>query len=329
MAGVEASGKPVLVTGGAGYIGAHVCKALAGAGFLPIAFDNLVRGHAGAVRWGPLAVGDTLDRAALDDVLRIHRPAAVVHLAALAYVGESMADPGRYFRANVVGTLTLLEAMRDHGVRDLVFSSTCATYGVPAALPITEATPTAPINPYGASKLMAEQMIADFGAAHGLRWTVFRYFNAAGADPGGEAGESHDPEPHLVPLAIDAALGRRDAFTILGTDYPTPDGSCVRDFIHVSDIAEAHLLALAALAGGRSRGLYNLGSGTGHSVRAVLAEIERAPGRTIRRIEGQRRPGDPPLLVAVAAKAAAELGWRPRWSDLATIIDTAVAWHRR
>lgn len=239
--------KCILVTGGAGYIGSHACKALAQAGYTPVAYDNLVYGHRAAVRWGPLEIGDIADRSRLDAVIEQYRPEAVMHFAAYTYVGESVLDPGKYYRNNVVGTLTLLEAMRDHGIQQFVFSSTCATYGEPERIPIDETHPQRPINPYGASKLMIERMLGDFSKAHGLRWIALRYFNAAGADPDGEIGEEHNPETHLIPLVLDAAAGVRPSITIYGDDYATADGTCIRDYIHVSDLADAHVLALHAL----------------------------------------------------------------------------------
>ncbi len=237
---------PVLVTGGAGYIGAHACKALAEAGYRPVVYDNLVAGHRAAVRWGPFEYGDILDRARLDEVIARHAPQAILHFAAFAQVGESVADPGKYYRNNVAGSLTLLQAVRDHGLRRIIFSSSCAIYGTPPALPLTEASPLEPINPYGRSKLMVEQMLEDFERSDGMRWIALRYFNAAGADPDGEIGEDHDPETRIVPLAI-AAAGRPDApLTVFGTDYDTPDGTCIRDYVHVCDLADAHVAALRA-----------------------------------------------------------------------------------
>ncbi|PWV95752.1 UDP-arabinose 4-epimerase [Hoeflea marina] len=319
----------VLVTGGAGYIGSHACRALAEAGLLPIVYDNLVFGHEWAVKWGPLERGDIGDRDRLDAVIRQHRPEAVLHFAAFAYVGESVADPGRYYRNNVAGTLTLLEAMRDNGIPRMVFSSSCATYGIPRSLPITEATPQNPINPYGRSKLMVEQMLADFSRAHGIGWTALRYFNAAGACPQAGLGECHTPETHLIPLVLDAARGLREAVTICGTDYDTEDGTCVRDYVHVGDLAEAHVKALARLAGGGGSGAYNLGTNRGHSVRAVIAAVETATGRKVPVVEGPRREGDPAVLVADATRARTELGWTPRFTELARIIETAAEWHAR
>ncbi|ADC62889.1 UDP-glucose 4-epimerase GalE [Allochromatium vinosum] len=319
---------PVLVTGGAGYIGSHTCKALACAGYRPITLDNLVYGHEWAVRWGPLEIGDISDRACLDAVIERHRPEAVIHFAAYAYVGESVRDPGRYYRNNVAGTLTLLEAMRDHAIPHIVFSSTCATYGIPDRTPITEDHPQRPINPYGASKLMVERMLADFEQAHGLGWIALRYFNAAGADPEGEVGEDHDPETHLIPLALQAAAGRGPQLQVFGDDYPTPDGSCIRDYIHVADLAEAHVRSLAHLRAGEGSGAFNLGTGQGASVLEVIAAAERVTGRPVPRAIGPRRPGDPPVLYADADKARRLLGWEPRYRDLAETIEHAWKWHQ-
>lgn len=316
-----------MVTGGAGYIGSHACKALARAGYTPVACDNLVYGHAWAVRWGPLEHGDISERAWLDELITRYRPAAVMHFAAYAYVGESVQDPGKYYRNNVAGTLTLLEAMRDHGVQHFIFSSTCATYGIPERLPISEDRPQAPINPYGASKLMIERMLGDFETAHGLRSISLRYFNAAGADPDGEIGEDHTPETHLIPLAVRAAQGGAPALSIFGTDYSTPDGTAVRDYIHVTDLADAHLLALADLLAGGTSAALNLGTGRGHSVREVVAATESVSGRPVPVREASRRAGDPPVLVADPRRAMQRLGWRPQYSDLDGIVETAWRWH--
>ena len=321
--------KHVLVTGGAGYIGSHACKALAAAGYVPVTFDNLVYGHRSAVRWGPFIHGDILDRAALDTALRTWRPVAVMHFAAFAYVGESVANPGRYYRNNVVGSLTLLEAMRDAGVSRLVFSSTCATYGVPQAVPITEDHPQMPINPYGASKLMVERMLRDFDEAHGLRSISLRYFNAAGADPDGDAGEDHEPENHLIPLVLDAAAGRRPDIMVFGDKYPTPDGTCIRDYIHVSDLAQAHVLALRALENGVATTAYNLGNGRGFSVRQVIETARQVTGRAVTAVIAPQRLGDPAELVGDAGRIRAELGWLPQQVDLADILSTAWRWHQR
>ena len=317
----------VLVTGGAGYIGSHTCKALAAAGYSPIALDSLVYGHRWAVRWGPLERVDLADRDAVERALRDHRVDAVIHFAAYAYVGESMTDPGKYFRNNVANTLNLLEAMRAASVRTIVFSSTCATYGVPDAVPIAEDHPQRPVNPYGESKLFIERALHWHGVADGLRWMALRYFNAAGADPDGEIGEDHDPETHLIPLAIETALGRRRELQVMGTDYPTPDGTAVRDYIHVTDLADAHVRALRHLAEDGTSGALNLGTGNGHSVREVVAMVERVSGRKVNTRNAPRRAGDPPALVAAPGRARELLGWEPRWSSLESIVRTAYRWH--
>ena len=319
----------VLVTGGAGYIGSHACKALAMMGYSPITYDNLVYGHDWAVKWGPLERGSILDRTRLNEVLSRYEPEAVMHFAAYTYVGESVTDPGKYYRNNVMGSLTLLEAARDHGIKRFVFSSTCATYGIPQLLPIREDALQAPINPYGASKLFVERMLRDFDAAYGVRSIALRYFNAAGADPGNEIGECHDPETHLIPLVLDAASGRRRGITIFGSDYETSDGTCIRDYIHVSDLADAHVKALQALEGGAPSSAYNLGNGRGFSVREVIDTAKRITGLDIPAMIGDRREGDPVVLVSDAAKARAELGWRPHIEELSEIVRTAWAWHQR
>ena len=320
---------PVLVTGGAGYIGSHACKALAAAGYRPIVYDNLSYGHEWAVRWGPLERGDVTDRARLDQVIRAHQPVAVMHFAAFAYVGESVTNPGKYYRNNTGGTLTLLEATRDHGIDKIVFSSTCATYGIVDRAVIDEDTPQAPINPYGMSKLMSERMIADFAVAHGLKWVALRYFNAAGADRSGLIGEAHDPETHLIPLALAAAAGRSPPLTIFGDDYPTRDGTCVRDFIHVEDLAAAHVRALAFLEQGGVSRAFNLGNGAGFSVNEIVASVARVTGRSVPTINGGRRAGDPATLISNSALAATVLDWRPAITRIDDIIATAWAWDQR
>jgi len=317
----------VLVTGGAGYIGSHACKALAQAGYQPVAYDNLVYGHRWAVRWGPLEEGDITDQRRLDQVIARYRPSAIMHFAAYAYVGESVQNPGKYYRNNVAGALCLLETVRDHGIGRFIFSSTCATYGVPTATPIGEDQPQAPINPYGASKLMVERMLQDFGQAHGLRYAALRYFNAAGADPDGEIGEVHDPETHLIPLVILAVLGQRDHVDIYGADYPTADGTCIRDYIHVTDLAVAHVRALDYLILGGASAALNLGTGRGYSVREVIAAVAEVAGRPVPARETARRPGDPPVLVADPRRGMAVLDWRPVHSGLQDIITTAWRWH--
>ena len=318
----------VLVTGGAGYVGSHACKALAGAGYLPVTYDNLVRGHADAVRWGPLEMGDMLDGDRIAEVIATHRPLAVMHFAAASEVGESVADPIKYYRNNVQGTLTLLDAMRHGGVDAIVFSSTCAVYGLPQSCTLSEDHPHRPTSPYGASKSMVEQLLRDCCAAHGLRAMALRYFNAAGADADGEVGEDHDPETHLIPRAIHAALGEGPSLTIMGTDYDTPDGTCVRDYIHVTDLAAAHVAALERTIGGSGFDACNLGTGRGYSVREIVKAVERNAGIPVPAATGARRPGDPPNLVADPTRAREVLKWEPRHSGLDNIIATALAWAR-
>jgi UDP-arabinose 4-epimerase len=320
----------VIVTGGAGFIGSHTCKALAAAGYLPVTYDNLSIGNRWAVRWGPIERGDILDPTRLHEVFTAYRPVGVLHFAAFALVGESMAKPGPYYRANVVGALNILDACRIHGLPAFVFSSTCAVYGTPHGMPIDEHSPTRPINPYGASKLMVEQILSDFEMAYGLRHMALRYFNAAGADPSGEIGEFRDIETHLVPLALDAILGRRAPLTVFGDDYPTPDGTAIRDYVHVSDLAEAHVRALSLLIEGGPSGKINLGTGRGYSVREVLAAAHAITGRQVPHAMAPRRPGDPAELVADSHNARALLGEDVmQRSSLASIIETAWAWHQR
>ncbi|MBT8240443.1 MAG: UDP-glucose 4-epimerase GalE [Acidimicrobiia bacterium] len=317
----------VLVTGGAGYIGSQTAKELARAGHEPIVLDDLSTGHEWAVKWGPLVRACTGDRDLVRTVLRDHQPEAVIHFAANAYVGESMHDPGKYFRNNVVNTLNLLDEIVDDGVRPFVFSSSCATYGMPSEVPIPETEPQEPINPYGESKLMVEKVLRWYGEIHDLPWAALRYFNAAGADPDGELGEVHDPETHLIPRAIQAALGELPEVGIYGTDYPTPDGTAVRDYIHVTDLADAHIRAIYALGNGHDSLALNLGTSTGHSVREVIGAVERVSGRSVPVAAEPRRPGDPPVLVAAAGLAGETLGWKPEHSDLDAIVGTAWQWH--
>ncbi|MGB3402757.1 MAG: UDP-glucose 4-epimerase GalE [Microcoleaceae cyanobacterium] len=320
----------VLVTGGAGYIGSHAVKALKSSGYEVVILDNLVYGHpeiAEDVLKTELIVGDTNDRELLDQLFASRSIDAVMHFAAYAYVGESVSQPDKYYRNNVVGTLTLLEAMNKAGINKFVFSSTCATYGVPDIVPIPEDHPQNPINPYGMSKLMVEQILADFDHAYDFRSVRFRYFNAAGADPSGELGEDHAPETHLIPLTLYAALGKRDAISIFGTDYPTPDGTCIRDYIHVSDLASAHVLGLEYLLNGGKTDKFNLGNGNGFSVKEVIETAREVTGRDIIAIECDRRPGDPPSLVGSGEKAKKILGWNPEYPDIKDIISHAWQWH--
>jgi UDP-arabinose 4-epimerase len=316
----------ILIVGGAGYIGSQTAKTVARAGLEPVVLDNLVYGHRWAARWGPLIEGDIGDGALLSRVFAEHRVTAVIHFAAYAYVGESVQHPRKYFHNNVTGSLALLDAMVDHGVRDVVFSSTCATYGTPVQVPMTEDHPQRPINPYGESKLAVERILHWYQGAYGLRYAALRYFNAAGADPEGEIGEDHDPETHLIPLAIGAALGSSPALQIFGTDYSTPDGTAIRDYIHVADLADAHVLAVGRLQDGEQALALNLGTGKGHSVREVVASVEKISGRNVPRVEVGRRAGDPPALVADARLAMAKLGWRPKYAELDTIVEHAFRW---
>jgi UDP-glucose 4-epimerase len=318
----------VLITGGAGYIGSHAVRELRREGLSCVVLDNLSRGHRELAGDAAVVVGDVGDSALVRRVMVEHRVRAVMHFAAFAYVGESTAEPLTYYANNVAGTVGLLQAMLASDVRHLVFSSTCATYGVPEAIPIDEAHPQRPINPYGASKLMVERILNDADRAHGLRSVIFRYFNAAGADPSGTIGEWHEPETHLIPLALQAAAGRRDAVDVFGTDYPTPDGTCVRDYIHVTDLAQAHVLGLRHLEDGQASDVFNLGNGNGFSVRQVLETVERVTRRPVASRTAARRPGDPPTLVGSAAKAKRVLGWAPRFEALEAIVETAWGWHR-
>ncbi len=316
----------VLVSGGAGFIGSHTCKALKVAGYVPVAIDNLSVGHADAVRFGPFVQADIRDRAAVETAIRAHKINAILHFAASAYVGESVRDPLAYYDNNVGGMISLLQAAHSTGVDRIVFSSSCATYGVPDHLPIQEYSPQVPINPYGRTKLIGEQMLADHAAAYGLRYAALRYFNAAGADPAGELGERHDPETHLIPLALMAAAGTGPALSIFGTDYPTPDGTCIRDFIHVSDLARAHVLALDYLIAGGETVRLNLGTGKGHSIREIVGGIEDLTGRPLPVKIGPRRPGDPPVLTADPTQASRVLGFRAELSDITTILRHAAPW---
>jgi len=318
----------ILVVGGAGYIGSHTCLDLHNKGFTPVVYDNLSNGHAEFVRWGVLEEGDIRDRGRLDEVIGRHKPAAIVHFAALIEVGQSVEDPLSFFETNVAGTLNLLAAADATGVDKLVFSSTCATYGVPDAVPMAETHRQLPINPYGQSKLMVERMLADLDRYRGLRSAALRYFNAAGADPEGRIGEWHTPETHLIPLAIEAALGRRAGLKVFGSDYDTRDGTCVRDFVHVMDLADAHSRAVQYLLDGGETIALNLGTGHGTTVKELVKTIEEVTGRTVPVEYGARREGDSPVLVADNAKAREVLGWVPK-HDLSSIIATAWSWHAR
>jgi UDP-glucose 4-epimerase len=318
----------VLVTGGAGYIGSHACKALRAAGFIPVTFDNLITGWRDAVKFGPFVQGDLLDRAAVDAVFTQYAPVAVMHFAALSQVGESMAEPGTYWRNNVAGSLHLIEAAVSAGCLDFVFSSTCATYGDQDNVVLDESSAQHPINAYGASKRAIEDMLGDFGTAYGLRHVIFRYFNVAGADPEGEVGEFHRPETHLIPLMLDAIDGKRAALTVYGTDYDTPDGTCIRDYVHVCDLVDAHVLGLNWLREWKGSRVFNLGTGTGFSVREVIERSAEVTNRSVPVVEGPRRAGDCTKLVSGSLRAEEELGWKPARSNLSQMITDAWRWHQ-
>lgn len=329
---MENGRKTILVTGGAGYIGSHAVFALQQMGYSVVVLDNLVYGHrdlVDRVLKVPLVVGSTLDRALLDSLFDRYDIGAVMHFAAYTYVGESVTDPSKYYESNVVGTLTLLDAMVAAGVKSFVFSSTCATYGMPQALPITEDHPQQPINPYGRTKLMVEQILADYDQAYDLRSVRFRYFNAAGAHPNGLLGEDHNPESHLIPLVLQTALGLREAITLYGTDYPTDDGTCIRDYIHVCDLADAHILGLEYLLQGGDSAVFNLGNGQGFSVREVIEAAQWVVGKPIPVVESARRAGDASVLVGSSQKARDILGWTPQYGDIDTILAHAWQWHQQ
>ncbi|KOP24736.1 UDP-galactose-4-epimerase [Hapalosiphon sp. MRB220] len=321
----------ILVTGGAGYIGSHAVLALLQAGYEVIILDNLVYGHRDLVEkvlQVELVVGDTSDRPLLDKLFKSYNIAAVMHFSAYAYVGESVTNPAKYYHNNVLGTLTLLEAMLEASINKFVFSSTCATYGVPQTIPIPENHPQDPINPYGATKLMVERILSDFGHAYDFKSVIFRYFNAAGADPSGKLGEDHNPETHLIPLVLQTALGKRESISVFGTDYPTADGTCIRDYIHVTDLANAHVLGLEYLLQGGDSEVFNLGNGSGFSVKEVIEAAKSITGRDIKVVECDRRPGDPPALIGSSDKARKILNWQPQYSSLEPIITHAWQWHQ-
>lgn len=318
----------ILVTGGAGYIGSHTCLALAAKGYVPVVYDNFSSGHREFVKWGPVEDGDIRDRARLREVLALHKPAAVLHFAGLIEVSQSFKEPEAFYDINVVGSLTLLQAMMEADIRAFVFSSTCATYGTPTYMPLDEAHPQAPINPYGRTKHIVEQALRDFDLCERMRSVMLRYFNAAGADAEGRIGEWHTPETHAVPLLIEAALGRRAGFSIFGDDYDTRDGTCIRDYVHVSDLADAHVRAVEYLLNGGDTVAINLGTGTGTSVKELVTAVEAVSGRPLPVTQAERRPGDPPLLVASNETARDLLGWEPEHA-IGDIIRSAWTWHSR
>ncbi len=318
----------ILVTGGAGYIGSHACKALARAGYTPVTYDNLVTGWQDAVKFGPFEQGDLLDRARLDEVFAKYQPAAVIHFAALSQVGEAMVEPGKYWSNNVTGSLTLIQAAVDAGCLNFVFSSTCATYGEHDNVVLDESTQQQPLNAYGASKRAIEDILRDFQAAYGLKHVIFRYFNVAGADPDAEVGEFHQPETHLVPLMLDAIDGKRGGLTVFGTDYDTPDGTCIRDYVHVCDLVDAHVLGLKWLEQGKESRVFNLGTGSGFSVMEVIEHSKAVTNRAVPYSIGPRRAGDCTRLVSGSVRAKEELGWTPKRSTLETMITDAWRWHQ-
>jgi len=318
----------ILVTGGAGYIGSHCCKELSKKGFHPITIDNLVYGHKDFVRWGEFFQGNVGDPAHLKECLSQYKIDAVMHFAAYAYVGESVEDPLKYYENNLGNTIQLLHAVLENNIKYFVFSSTCSTYGNPQKTPIDEDHPLNPINPYGKTKRMIEEILRDYQTAYGLKYISLRYFNAAGADPDAEVGEDHDPESHLIPLVLDAAAGKRKAIKVFGTDYGTPDGTCIRDYIHVTDLAQAHILALQRLTGGADSSVYNLGNGQGFSVLEVIERARKITEKNIAVENSDRRAGDPPVLIASNEKAIKELGWKPQYADIDDIIGTAWRWHQ-
>ncbi|MGZ7119956.1 MAG: UDP-glucose 4-epimerase GalE [Methanobacterium sp.] len=319
----------ILIVGGAGYIGSHLNKEMSKKGYETIVFDNLSHGHEDFVKYGIFEQGDLGDIEEIRNVFRKYDIEAVMHFAAFTYVGESVEDPQKYYTNNVKNTLNLLQVMLEENVKVFVFSSTAATYGNPVEIPITENHPQNPITPYGRGKLMVEQVLRDYSDAYGLKYVSLRYFNAAGADPEGEIGELHHPETHLIPLILDAAIGKREDIKIFGADYNTPDGTCIRDYIHVTDLADAHILALEYLKNGGKSDLFNLGNGNGFSVREVIQEARRITGRIIKEDEVGRRPGDPPILIGSSQKAMQVLKWKPKYNELSKIIDTAWTWHQK
>lgn len=319
----------IVVTGGAGYIGSHTCKALSAAGYTPVVVDNLVSGHKDAVRWGPFEQGDVHDQGFLRQVFKTYNPIAVIHFAAFIEVGESVSNPAKYFENNVGGSLALLSAMTECGIKNIVFSSTCAVYGEPQTVPIQETNPRHPLNPYGKTKFMVELMLEDFSKAYGMNYVALRYFNACGADPSAEIGERHDPETHLIPRALMAAAGKAEGLHLFGDDYDTPDGTCVRDYIHVNDLAQAHIKGVEYLSGGGKSVCLNLGTGQGTSVKQVIAAVENVTGKTLDVTIHPRREGDSPILVAQPLKVQETLGFSTQWNDVGQIVASAWAFHKK
>jgi UDP-glucose 4-epimerase len=319
----------ILIVGGAGYVGSHVLKVLDARHYSLVTFDNLACGHRELVKWGKLVEGNLADNNSLEALFNKENFDAVIHMAAYAYVEESVQDPRKYYDNNVLSTLCLLETMLKHRVKHIIFSSSCTVYGEPHQIPIPEQHSLRPTNPYGWTKVMVEQILKDYGLAYDLNWISLRYFNAAGADPEAGIGEDHSPETHLIPLILDVALGRRDHVKIYGHDYATPDRTCVRDFVHVLDIAQAHILALEKLFADGKNGIFNLGLNKGYSVNEVVRLCQDVTGKTIKIVQASRRPGDPPILIAQSDKAKTDLAWQPRFSDLKEIIDTAWRWHKQ
>ena len=319
----------VLICGGAGYIGSHINKLLAHKGYQTVVFDNLVYGHKEAVKWGEFVQGDLKNISDIEAVFQTYPIEAVFHFAAYAYVGESVKEPEKYYYNNIVNTLNLLHVMKEYGCKRIIFSSSCATYGVPEKIPITEDMPQNPINPYGFTKLAVEAVLRDYRKAYGTQYAVLRYFNAAGADPDGEIGEDHDPETHIIPLVLDAASGKQPDIKVFGVDYPTPDGSCVRDYIHVTDLAQAHLLALNYLENGGESDFFNLGNEKGTSVLEIIDAARRVTGKAFKVTSAPRREGDPPYLVGSSEKARRVLGWKPEYADIDTIVEHAWKWHEK
>ena len=319
----------ILIVGGAGYIGSHANKELTKRGYKTLILDNLIYGHKSSVKWGTFVQGDLGDKETLRQIFKAYKIEAVMHFAAFAYVGESVTDPAKYYQNNVINTINLLDVMLEFNVKKFIFSSTCATYGNPIEIPITETHPQVPINPYGQSKLMVEKILSDYSHAYKLEYVALRYFNAAGADAEGEIGEDHDPETHLIPLVLDVALGKREEINVFGSDYETKDGTAVRDYIHVTDLADAHILALEYLKKGEPSTVFNLGNGLGYSVQEVIDVAQKVTGKEIKTIYAPRREGDPAILIGGAEKAIKTLGWKPQFAQLEQIIETAWKWHNR